>query len=60
MSTLAVEINGISHPLPATFQKIPGSKRGWAPGVYVQFQLDLASKGGSITNKYSNISLNWL
>lgn len=60
MSTLSVEIGGKVYPLPAMFQKMPGKKNSWAPGVYVQFQLDLASKGGSITNKYSNISVNWL
>jgi hypothetical protein len=61
MSTLSVEINGNTYPLPTQFQKIPGAVRaGWAPGVYVQFQLDLASKGGTFTNKYSNINLNWL
>jgi hypothetical protein len=61
LSTLSVEIDGKLHPLPAAFQKIPGQLRtGWAPGVYVQFQLDLASKGGSLTNKYSNIEIDWL
>jgi len=61
MSTLSLAVNGKVYPLPAAFQKIPGSIRdGWAPGVYVQFQLDLASKGGGFTNKYSNISILWL
>lgn len=60
MSTLSVSIGGKTYPLPALFQKVPGFLRNWTPGVYVQFQLDLASKGGSITNKYSNISVNWL
>jgi hypothetical protein len=60
MSTLAVTIAGKRYPLPSLFQRISGEKRGWTPGVYVQFQLDLASKGGSMTNKYSNINLNWL
>jgi hypothetical protein len=61
MSTLSVTINGKTYPLPSQFQNIPGAVRqGWTPAAYVQFQLDLASKGGSITNKYSNISLNWL
>jgi hypothetical protein len=59
MSTLSVSFGGKVYPLPAEFQKAPGIKRGWAPGVYVQFQLDLASKGGTFTNKYSLISLNW-
>jgi hypothetical protein len=61
MSTLAVEIGGVVHPLPAQFQKIPGAiRQGWASGVYVQFQLDLASKGGSMTVKYSDIGVDWL
>jgi hypothetical protein len=60
MSTLSVTIAGVTHTLPSPFQKISGQKRNWAPGAYVQFQLDLASKGGSFTNKYSNISLDWL
>lgn len=60
MSTLSVQIGGKVYPLPAAFQKIPGAVReGWASGVYVQFQLDLASKGGGFTNKYSDISINW-
>jgi hypothetical protein len=59
MSTISTEIGGKVYPLPAVFQKVPGIKRNWAPGVYVQFQLDLASKGGAFTNKYSNVYLNW-
>lgn len=59
MSTPSVEIGGKVYPLPAAFQKVPGEKRDWTPGVYVQFQLDLASKGGAFTNKYSGVNLNW-
>lgn len=60
MSTLSVSIGGKVYPLPALFQKVPGFKRNWAPGVYCQFQNNLASKGGAMTNKYSGVSLNWL
>jgi hypothetical protein len=61
MSTLSVEIGGKVYPLPASFQNIPGAVRaGWAPGVYVQFQLDLAALGGAVTNKFSNVSIDWL
>jgi hypothetical protein len=60
-STLAITVNGVRYPLPTAFQKIAATQRpGWAAGVYVQFQIGLASKGGSITNKYGNISVNWL
>jgi hypothetical protein len=61
MSTLSLEVMGKAYPLPAQFQKVPGAPRsGWAPGIYVQFQSDLASKGGTFTNKYSNVHLDWL
>lgn len=61
MSTLSVEIAGKMYPLSTAFQKIPGVlTKGWTPGIYVQFQLDLASKGGTFTNKYSNIAIDWL
>jgi len=60
MSTLSLSVNGTTYPLPAEFQQVPGAIRsGWAAGVYVQFQLDLPYAGGTITNKYSNISVNW-
>jgi hypothetical protein len=60
-STLGISVNGKYHPLPASFQNLPAENRpGWEPGVYTQFQLDLASKGGTLTPKYNNISINWL
>lgn len=60
LSTLSVEIAGKVYPLPAMFQRVPGTKRNWAPGIYTQFQSDLASKGGAFTNKFANISIDWL
>lgn len=60
-STLGITVNGIYHHLPAAFQGIPAQSRpGWAPGVYCQFQIGLASQGGALTNKYSQIAVNWL
>jgi hypothetical protein len=60
MSTLSIVIGGKTYPLPSKFENIPGFIRpGWAPGLYVQFQPDLASKGGTIVNKYNNINVKW-
>lgn len=61
MSTQGVTVDGVSYALPAAFQKIPAIRKTptWAPGVYVQFQLDLAYAGGTLTNKYRNIGVNW-
>jgi hypothetical protein len=61
MSTQAVMVNGVSHALPASCQKLPGVNKSpiWAPGVYVQFQLDLAFAGGTFVNKYSGVGINW-
>jgi hypothetical protein len=65
-STLGFVVNGVSYPMPAAFQKIPAQQKNtepnvdtWAPGIYAQFQLDLASKGGSMTNKYSGVAIAW-
>ena len=60
MSTQSITINGRTYPLPGIFQKVPAiSRPGWAPGIYAQIQLDLAFAGGSVTNKYSGININW-
>jgi hypothetical protein len=61
VSTLSVVVNGILYTMPAAFQKVAAQQLTpvWAPGIYVQFQLDLASKGGSMTNIYTNVCVNW-
>ena len=66
VSTLGFVVDGVSYAMPAAFQKIPAQQKNkavnvgaWAPGIYVQFQSDLASKGGLMTNKYTGVAINW-
>jgi hypothetical protein len=58
--------NGVKYAMPSAFQNVPALAKNtvpnvdtWQQGMYVQLQSDLASKGGSMTNKYTGIELNW-
>lgn len=58
-SILSLTVAGVTYPLPSQFQNVPATQPKWTPGIYVQAQLDLGAKGGSVTNKYSDMSVNW-
>jgi hypothetical protein len=66
ISTLGFTVNGVSYAMPAVFQNIPAQRKNtvpkvntWMPGMYVQFQSDLAYKGGALIHEYSGVSINW-
>jgi hypothetical protein len=65
-SVLGFVANGVKYAMPAAFQNVAAVQENkvdnvgvWQPGVYIQFQSDLAYKGGSMTNKYTGVDFNW-
>lgn len=61
LSTVYVAVNDVVHYLPAQFQGIPAiiKQPAWAPGVYVQYQLDLAHAGGQFSVYARSVSVGW-
>lgn len=61
MSIQWIEIDGKRSQLPPQFQNTPATLKSppWAPGLYVQYQLDLAFAGGAFAIYVSNVRNNW-